>query len=107
MSALRCQCPGRCGTAGTLCPVSINSENRATPSLPLRPFARFGERFARFEQALETGENVRPAIRDGLDEFRIGLVELVEDRELDRITHLFEFVRQARKAFGTQFGPEF
>jgi hypothetical protein len=72
-----------------------------------RPVAGCFEGFARFEQTLETGKDQRPAARNRLDELRVGFIHLVEDGELDRLSLWFEFIGQARIAFGVQLRFEF
>ena len=72
-----------------------------------RPTAGFRQRFAGFEETLEACQESRPAARNGLDELRVGLVDLMEDGELDRLARFFEFIGQARIAFGVQLGFEF
>ena len=64
-----------------------------------RPFARFFQRFAGFQQTFEAGKNMRPSSRDGFDELRAFFLHFVNNGELDRLTFLFQFVSQARITF--------
>src|SRR5262245_33952078 len=68
---------------------------------------RFFERLSGFEKALEAGQNQRPAVRRHADQFRIGLVDLLDERELDRFLLLFKLVSDTRVAFETGFGKDF
>jgi len=71
------------------------------------PAASCFERFSCFEEALETRQDVRPSARNCLDKLRVGLIDLVDDGELDRLVLLFEFMGQARKSLGPQLRFEF
>src|SRR5262245_3452261 len=77
---------------------------RALPRSPM-PFEAtcFCERLAGFEQALEAGQNQRPAAGRHADHFRIGLVDLLDERELDRFRVLFKLVGDTCVAFEMSF----
>ena len=70
-----------------------------TASQALGPPRRGLERFACFQRGLEANHEHRPALRDGLDELRAGLVDLVTDRERDHVALRFELISQARISF--------
>ena len=77
----------------------VSSGNRIgfSPSFhsdALRPAAGFFQRLARFEQALQAGQNRRPTARCRLDQLRVGLVDFVDHGELDR----FALLLRARRS---------
>src|SRR5262249_3032653 len=72
-----------------------------------REVPRFFERLPGFEQALQAGQNQRPAVRRHADQFRIGLVDLLDERELDRFLLLFKLVGDTCVAFEMGFRKDF
>ena len=70
-------------------------QRNAVISIPLRPATGLFQRFAGFEETLETCEDLRPSTRNGFDELRVRFVDLVDDGELDRLALLFEFIGQS------------
>src|SRR6516164_541032 len=76
-------------------------------SLPLRPATAFFKRLAGFEETLEARQDHRPSARNGLDELRVGFIDLVDNGELDRLRMFFELIGQARMTFGAQLRSKF
>ena len=74
--------------------------------MPLWPFGGLNKPLAGFEQALEAREEMRPALRHGVDDLGVRNRRFLREREFHGGAGRFEFVCNAGWAFGFELGLE-